>query len=84
MWAGTVAVVLWGAGQMVMSALWSVRERAFSRKLSLIDSICSRGVRGKGTGGLGGVGGGVKVRQGEGKKNIFTVRKSGEGEAVTL
>lgn len=32
----------WGAGQVTMSAPWSVRERAFWRKLSLKDSICSR------------------------------------------
>lgn len=27
-------------GQVMMSAPWSVRERAFSRKFSLKDSIC--------------------------------------------
>lgn len=31
----------WGASQVMMSAPWSVRERAFSRKLSLKDSIYS-------------------------------------------
>lgn len=32
----------------MMSAPWSVRERAFSRKFSLKDSICSRKVGKKG------------------------------------
>lgn len=31
-----------GAGQVMMSVPWSVREQEFSRKLSLKDSICSR------------------------------------------
>lgn len=47
-----------------MSAPWSVRERAFSRKLSLKDSICSRKVgknRGRGRGG-----GKEKTQTGEG------------------
>lgn len=34
-------------GQVTMSAPWSVRERAFTRKLSLKDSICSREFWGK-------------------------------------
>lgn len=37
-WAGLSPTT----GQVIMSAPWSVRERAFSRKLSLKDSICSR------------------------------------------
>lgn len=32
-------------GQVMMSAPWSVRERAFSRKFSLKDSICFRDER---------------------------------------
>lgn len=37
-WAGLSPTT----GQVIMSAPWSVRERAFSRKFSLKDSICNK------------------------------------------
>lgn len=39
-----------GAGQVMMSVPWSVREQEFSRKLSLKDSICLRDARVKALG----------------------------------
>lgn len=45
-----------------MSAPWSVRERAFSRKFSLKDSICSRKVGKEGAERRGGGGKGERKK----------------------
>lgn len=51
----------------MMSAPWSVRERAFSRKLSLKDSICSRKVGKKKKGGEAEKGRGEEVKKKRGE-----------------